>query len=224
VVFWTELSPPDDRVFALLSAAERGRAATLRPGETRDRFVLGAALLRTAVASVTGHCAADLDIDRTCAWCQDPHGKPALHSALAGWHVSVSHAGALVGVAVTDVGPVGLDVERLDHRDYRRLLPIALAPDEPEPVSLREFLTYWTRKESVVKATGDGLVQPMAEVAVTGPAAPPRLVRYGSGEPIATMVDLQPDAEHLGALTVLAAGPIEVRQHRLRALSRDEAA
>jgi 4'-phosphopantetheinyl transferase len=232
VVFWTEIGVSDtnheDHAFALhrelLDSTERDRADALAPGPARNRFVVGGALLRTMLAEVTGTSLSRIELDRTCAWCGGPHGKPRVLGALADWHVSVSHGGRLVGVALTKAGPVGLDVEPLDRRDYRALLPISLASDEPEPGSLREFLTYWTRKESVVKATGDGLVMPMPEVVVTDPAASPRLLRYGTHERPAQMTDLRPDSAHVAALTVFSSDAIDVRQHRLPAVPLPEAA
>jgi 4'-phosphopantetheinyl transferase len=124
----------------------------------------------------------------------------------------VSHGGRFAGVAVTRAGRVGLDVEPLDRRNFDPLLPVLLTSGEPEPDSLRGFLTYWTRKESAVKATGDGLVQPLHDVVVTGPDARPRLLRYGTDELEATMADLAPDADHVGALTVLTSAPIEISE------------
>ena len=45
-------------------------------------------------------------------------------------------------------------------------------------VVARDFFTYWTRKEALVKATGDGVAVPLSEVVVTPPGTPPALLGY----------------------------------------------
>jgi 4'-phosphopantetheinyl transferase len=223
-VFWADLTIFDDRYTALLSAAELRRAARLAKGEVRERFVLGAALLRCAASASTGIDPAEVEIERSCRWCLAPHGKPRLRGEARGWHASVTHSGSLVGVAVTRAGRVGLDVEVAAARDYRALFASVLAADEPRPHSLRDFLGYWTRKESVLKATGEGLVRPMPDVVVTSPSAPPRLISY-SGEPAsATMIDLRPEREYVSALTVFASQPVEVDQQHVCALPLERSA
>ncbi|WP_157996178.1 4'-phosphopantetheinyl transferase superfamily protein [Kribbella sp. VKM Ac-2569] len=76
----------------------------------------------------------------------------------------MTHSGELVGVAVAD-RPVGLDVEKVDPgMDVDAVARVALTDAEMRELSgydgiakARAFTTYWTRKEAVVKATGEGL-------------------------------------------------------------------
>ncbi len=223
-VFWADLTIVEDRHSALLSATELRRAARLAKGAPRERFVLGAALLRCAVSAGTGIDPARLEIDRSCRWCLGPHGKPRLRGAARGWHVSVTHSGTVVGVALTQIGQVGLDVELASARDYRPLFASVLADDEPRPHSLRDFLGYWTRKESVLKATGEGLVRPMPDVVVSAPSATPRLISY-SGQPTpATMIDLRPRPKYVSALTVFGSAPVAVDQHHIGVLPLERSA
>ena len=141
------------------------------------------------------------------------------------WHASVTHSGALVGVALTRTGQVGLDVEVATARDYRSLFASVLAADEPRPRSLRDFLGYWTRKESVLKATGEGLVRPMPDIVVTAPSAAPRLISY-SGTADAGHDDRPAarDANTSSALTVFGAEPVSVEQQHVRALPLERSA
>lgn len=84
-----------------------------------------------------------------------------------------------------------------------------LAPAEQlrDPVDL---FTYWCRKESVVKATGDGLQAGLAEV-VLGPAAePPRLLSYRGAPQPAAVADVPAGPGYAAAVTVLAAGRLEI--------------
>jgi 4'-phosphopantetheinyl transferase len=80
-------------------------------------------------------------------------------------------------------------------------------------VVARDFFTYWTRKEALVKATGDGVTVPLSEVVVTPPGTPPRLLGYPrQGEFAAQLRDLSPDLGYVGALAVLSPGPVVVHE------------
>ena len=87
------------------------------------------------------------------------------------------------------------------------------APDLPS------FFTYWTRKESVTKATGEGLRVVLTGLRVSGPEEPPAVLAYpGRAQLPAAMVDLHPGAGYKGALTVLTTGPVRVEEQPARAL------
>jgi 4'-phosphopantetheinyl transferase superfamily protein len=80
----------------------------------------------------------------------------------------------------------------------------------PSPVT---FFTYWTRKEALVKATGDGATVPLWEVVVAPPGTPPRLLGYPRpGGLAAQLRDLSPDPGYVGALAVLSPRPVVVRE------------
>lgn len=106
-------------------------------------------LARTAVAHALGCPESEVELGR------EPGGRPYT----PGLHLSLSHAGDVAAVAVTTLGPVGVDVEP------RRDLPAAalaarwFTPDEASWVAGRpdDFLPLWTRKEAVGKALGSGL-------------------------------------------------------------------
>lgn len=94
----------------------------------------------------------DLRVVRACRACgSDRHGKPQVVGAPV--HVSLSRSGDVAVLAVTDAGPVGVDVEHL-----------ASSTGEPD-------VPTWVRTESVLKATGQGLlVDPDSiDLAVLGP-------------------------------------------------------
>lgn len=154
---------------------------------------------------------------RRCRTCGGTgHGKPELPSALAaGLHVSVSSAPGLLAVALSDEGPVGVDVESVGAVAAAPVADVLLHPREPAPAAPGHLARTWVRKEAVLKATGHGLVVAPSELAVSGPderpallLAPPRL----GVEPLRRMrlldLDLDVDLEgsgpdHVGAVAVL---------------------
>lgn len=85
------------------------------------------------------------------------HGKPLCD----GVNFSVSHSGELVAIAVGDCA-VGLDVEQIPPEDRLKIADRFYHPaerayvrgaDDP-PVA---FCEIWTRKEAVLKMTGEGI-------------------------------------------------------------------
>lgn len=194
----------------MLNPAERERHAAYRMAADRDRFAIGAALLRLVAAAELGVGAAAVPVDRACRRCQAQHGKPRIPET--GLHVSISHSGDKVVLALTRVAPIGVDVEEMARRDTAGLARSVLAPGE-QITGPADFYTYWCRKEAVVKATGDGLRVPFVNVVVSPPGAPARLVSY-QDKPIAcTISDLATTAGYAGAIAVLADGELLVRMH-----------
>jgi 4'-phosphopantetheinyl transferase len=145
---------PDDE--ALLSEAERARAARFRFADHRDRYVAAHAGLRRVLAAY-------LDVPpASLAFAAGDGGKPALPGTL---RFNLSHSDACALVAVAREREVGVDVERL------RAVPEALSIarryfSDSEAASLlgcegeardRAFFTLWTRKEALLKLRGLGL-------------------------------------------------------------------
>lgn len=153
---------------ALLDGHERDRLARFRRAPDRARYLATHALTRLVLADAVGVPAARIAIDRTCR-CGAQHGKPVLRD---GPGFSLTHAGDLVGVAVWPQGPVGLDVEPVrtmtDLPGMARHVGSPAELDRDRPVTAQEFFTAWTRKESLLKATGDGLAGSMAAITLDG--------------------------------------------------------
>lgn len=198
----------------LLDPAEQGRRAMLRRPADQARSTVAAALMRLVVGELTGTPPAMVTVDRHCAGCGRAHGKPRLPGT--GVEVSVSHSADRILLAVTRAGPVGVDVEQITGADTSALAGLVLAAGE-RVHRPRDFFVLWCRKESAVKATGDGLRVPLSEVAV-GPAdRPPVLLSYRGARLAADMTDLDIGAGYAAAVTVLTEAPVRV-------LSRDATA
>ncbi|MBB5873468.1 4'-phosphopantetheinyl transferase [Allocatelliglobosispora scoriae] len=192
---------------ALLDEVELERRARYRRDEDRDRFTVAAALLRLVVAGETGLDPAAVRVDRTCPGCAAQHGKPQIAGGAV--HVSVSHSGDAVVLAVTRAAPIGVDVEVVGDRDVTGLARTVLGAAEPMRRDA-DFYTYWCRKEAIVKATGDGLRVPLIEVVVSAADEPARLVAYRGAPLAATLRDLSIDGGYAASVAILAEGELDV--------------
>jgi 4'-phosphopantetheinyl transferase len=194
---------------ALVDDGVRARIGTLRQEADRRRHATGAVLSDLLVRAHGGPGARVV---------RARDAAPVVEGAEL--YVSVAHGGDWVAVAVTAVAPIGVDVEPLARpADVDGLAPSVLAPAERDILALidgdvarqRAFLTWWTRKEAVLKATGDGLRVDPREVVLSGPDAPPRVVGFAARPELragSALADLAPDAAHVGAVAVLAPEPV----------------
>jgi 4'-phosphopantetheinyl transferase len=214
-VWWARPADACPPLHVLLSADERQRLAGIRQAEDRDRFLVGCAISRLVLAAYLGQAPADVAVDRACAWCGAPHGKPRLlrtPSPSVEW--SVSHSGERVVVGFALGMPVGLDTERLspdlpiDQMASDVLTPRELGVLQALPAEWRiaAFVTYWARKEAVTKATGHGLTIPPNSFEVSEPDAAPRLLS-APWDPSLTerisMHDLNHGADSITSLAVI---------------------
>ncbi len=217
--------PGPEQHFGLLDAEERGRAAEFLVEQDFALFVTGRVLARAALGSLAGIPASEVALRTRCPGCGGPHGKPRPVGAAAGWELSISHSGDLVAVAVTRGHPVGVDVERLVASDepgipmeYELILTpaeragVAALPAERQGAAC---LALWTRKEAVLKATGEGLNTPMDSFTVTPAARPPAVTAWRDDRPRPrpriALADLPRVDGCLGALAVLDAAAIAPR-------------
>jgi 4'-phosphopantetheinyl transferase len=210
-VYVAALSSLRRRHVELLDSTEVARWHRYLRREDGDRFVLGAVLLRAVVGHELRRHPRDLLVDRTCGRCEQPHGRPRIVGARL--EASVSHSGDLVAVAVTRAGMVGVDIEQMKPFDHRPLLVDVCAEEERAfAADQAAFYTYWTRKEAYLKATGDGLLRPMADVRITPPGSPPAVLHVGrDAAPPTQMFDLRLMDGYVGAVAVLTPLPLRYR-------------
>lgn len=201
---WVDDLPDEPRPgdLALLDGDERARADRFVRAVSRAQFVGAHAALRRRLGDLLGADPRSLRFAPSpCVRCGGPHGKPVLAGGLAGrLHFSLSHSGRAVAVAAAHE-PVGVDLEavrplaaedlaaRFFGDDERRL--VAGAADPPAA-----FVRLWTRKEALLKATGEGITGGLAGAPGlpppgADPASPLRVVRAGRAWTI-TDVDAPP--------------------------------
>jgi 4'-phosphopantetheinyl transferase len=192
-----------------LSPEEKERAARFKFDRHRQRFIAGRGCLRSLLGRHLG-----VDPERVTFACS-PQGKPALGPEFSqvGMHFNLAHSEDLGLVAITRAGAVGVDVEHIralkdsddlvarffserENESYRRL------PLEQRPAA---FFNLWTRKEALLKATGEGLAGGLNRVEVSFlPGEAARVLAIG-GEPAEwSLGELTPAAGFAGAVAIRA--------------------
>jgi 4'-phosphopantetheinyl transferase len=181
----------------------------------RARYVAAHALTRIVLAEAVGRPAGELRFDRTCQ-CGQQHGKPGL---VDGPEFSLTHAGDLVGVAVHPGGPVGLDAEQVrELTDLAAMAAHVCSPAESVADAASFFVT-WTRKEALLKATGDGLSSPM-EAITLGPSGVREWTGDGAPSGPVWLRDLHPGRDYRAAVAGLGTAPPRVDEVDGNALLR----
>jgi 4'-phosphopantetheinyl transferase len=148
-----------DALAALLDDEERARVARFLFDADRARFVLAHGLMRQALAACLAVPPATLRFDTS------PRGKPFLRHPAADLRFNLSHSGGYALLAAAWAREVGIDIEaerpidelRLAQRFFSQVEYTALAA---APDRRAAFFRAWARKESFVKARGDGLSFP----------------------------------------------------------------
>jgi 4'-phosphopantetheinyl transferase len=152
----------------LLSADEAARAARFHFVRDRRSFTASRALLRILLGNYLGAK------PETVQFCYGEAGKPRL-KAPSSICFNVSHSGSMALLAFTQASEIGVDIEELRALD--NLCGIAeqffSAEEYHELISLnpelreRAFYQCWTRKESYMKAIGEGFSTPLDQFRVT---------------------------------------------------------
>ena len=167
---------------SVLSAEERARADRFVFEDDRSRYVTGRTALRTLLGQELGLPAAAVPL------ASSKHGRPLCARLRGRLDFNLSNSGDVAVIAMAPQENVGVDVETLrpvhdalglsrhyfSSAESRKLE--SLEPAQRD----RAFLTCWTRKEAVLKATGLGLSIAPATVE-TGIDATPATVRMAHG-------------------------------------------
>lgn len=189
VTLWSaDLSRVSDELSldtAWLSRAEHARAERFGTPRLKATYVAGRSFLRWVLGAALSLAPAALSIH------EGVRGRPHLEGPrTVDFNVSHTRSRAVVALLhdTTDRFRIGVDIERFDRdADFDRIARRVLSLDEqasmfrlsPEQKRAR-FLRYWTCKEALAKATGDGLIAPFAKLTIDVADGPPRLV---SGPP-----------------------------------------
>lgn len=164
-----------DGCYAKMPAARKQKIDRLRAAEAR-RLSLGAGMLLDLALRSVG-----IDFSQA-VFSEGRYGKPELPDAPE-LRFNLSHSGS-VALCVLSNLPCGADVERVG-RGSMKLARRFFAQDEIAALEAAErsageegfqqlFARVWTRKESLLKATGEGLSRPLGSFSVLA-ADPTRL-------------------------------------------------
>jgi len=179
VTLWFVTLAASDEEFARLSgwlsSAEHARAARFGREYLRRRYIVGRASLRWALGRTLWMSPSSVPIVR------GERGRPRL-DGIDGIDFNISHTDDAALIGIVREGRIGVDIERADREVSadglaRKFLTAAeqatLAPLDADERRVR-FLRYWTCKEAMSKATGDGIAAPFRqiEVALSVGAAP----------------------------------------------------
>jgi 4'-phosphopantetheinyl transferase len=170
-VWYWMYEPVDEETLArawgdLLAAEERERYQRLRFARDRRLYLATRALVRTVLSQYAAVS------PRNWRFETDPSGKPriAAPEVRPALHFNLANTPGVVTCAVSVAHEhVGIDVERTDRTvDFIGLADRTFAPSESRQLRAmaaadvqRRFFTYWTLKESYVKARGRGLSLPL---------------------------------------------------------------
>ncbi|MBL7793514.1 MAG: 4'-phosphopantetheinyl transferase superfamily protein [Saprospiraceae bacterium] len=155
----------------LLSADEVDRARRFRFETDQKRFISSRGLLRLILGSYLGQPPHALQFAYTAK------GKPVLAAEFSSEALcfNLSHAGSFALYAVTRGRNVGIDIEHMrDQIDVDQIAGRFFSPGEIRSLeqvhgSNRKelFFQYWTRKEALIKAIGEGLSFPLEQLDVS---------------------------------------------------------
>ncbi|PHQ80616.1 MAG: hypothetical protein COB66_04295 [Coxiella sp. (in: Bacteria)] len=143
-----------------LSKAEAERAARFVRESDARAYTISHCVLRRVLGDYLNGTSGTLQI------AADTHGKPYLVDHQDNVHFNLSHSGDYAVIAISDGGPVGVDIEQHSDRGHERLAIAArfFTPQEYRYIKcqqgqqqLEAFYEIWTAKEAYVKAIGRGL-------------------------------------------------------------------
>ena len=197
-----------------LSPGELQRAARLRQDGDCRRFVATRTALRCLLGGYLGRKPAEIELVETA------EGKPVLDGSGRGLHFNLSHSDDVMVVAVTGLGPVGIDVERGQRFAEMDGIIDQICGAE-EAVRLRErmdaFPVCWTRKEAFIKALGLGMSFDPRRVEITiAPEDAPRITAIDGDIKAAAAWWLAPLAPHPGYVGAVCLKGVPHRLRRFR--------
>ena len=181
-LWWASATADRASLLEMLDLHERDRHGHFVRALDRSLFAVSHALTRI----VAGHHAGVEPHALGYAAASRGGTKPSFAGPGSALQFSTSHSGSRVVLAVSRDVPLGVDLERVDPRGPEpSLLGAVLSAGERRALSATPraswpwaFTRYWSRKEALLKATGDGLAISPERIAVTGPSEEPALLAW----------------------------------------------
>lgn len=226
-IWWARISDLQSWHYKLLNDIEQEKANSYHHSADRARFIIDCVISRLVLGKILSMSPVQVPIDRMCSVCKLQHGRPQLPEGMP--QLSVSHSGEWVVVAFTKSAPVGIDVEQMNPNvDVMKMaegvltdIEIAQVMKLPNEQKIEGFLTYWTRKEAVLKATGEGLMIPPVHITVSAPNDPPNLLVFKDRQELASntmMEDVRPSLDYRSSVAIFSKEVTEITQLDVAAL------
>ncbi|MGG5735679.1 MULTISPECIES: 4'-phosphopantetheinyl transferase Sfp [Bacillus cereus group] len=220
-IWWARISDLQSWHYNLLNDVEREKANSYYHSADRARFIVGCVISRLVLGKILSMSPVQVPIDRMCPVCKLQHGRPQLPEGMP--QLSVSHSGEWVVVAFTKSASVGVDVEQMNPNvDVMKMaegvltdIEIAQIMKLPNEQKIEGFLTYWTRKEAVLKATGEGLLIPPVDITVSAPNDLPKLLIFKDRQELSEntmMEDVRPSVGYMAAIAIFSKEVTEITQ------------
>lgn len=145
---------------SVLSQSEHHRAARFHRDTDRYQWMAARIFLRQILGEALAIPAAELRFH------YGTNGKPTIANAIEERpYFNLSHSQGIVAVAISAHSPVGIDVEPVRNlTDISAVAKLVLSDRERSQIDqlapeqrTKQFFDYWTCKEAIVKAHGQGV-------------------------------------------------------------------
>lgn len=195
---------------ASLSAEECERASRLRNAQIQGRFMAARGWLRAILAGY-------LDVSpRAVRFGYTRYGKPYLMSKGEANRLrfNLSTSGELGLIGVIDRREIGVDLQEMlpdvDHltiaRQFFSANELQTLASLPVEVQCEAFYLCWTRKEAVIKASGEGFARSLADFDVSLLPGQPAALLNTRPDPVEAerwqLVDVEAGLRYKAALAV----------------------
>lgn len=160
-----------ENLTCFLSTDELARAERFHFEKDRNRYISSRGILRKILSAYQGERPEQLHFEYTY------YGKPVLvvepkHNAL---NFNLSHTDGMVLYAITCGRNVGIDIERIrNDLSFKQVAHGFFSQEEiralekiKEDQQKELFFQFWTRKEAMAKASGEGISFPMEQLDVS---------------------------------------------------------
>ncbi|MCZ4222979.1 4'-phosphopantetheinyl transferase family protein [Pedobacter rhodius] len=142
----------------ILTADELKKASRFIQEQDKKRYVIGKYYSKMLLAKMMNKKSADIHFEF------NEYKKPFINSI----NFNISHSGEYVVLAISPYS-VGIDIEVLNPiLDYQELIHQCFNEEEIKRITdLDSFYLFWTRKEALLKATGEGLIDNLPTINCT---------------------------------------------------------
>jgi 4'-phosphopantetheinyl transferase len=154
--------------FRLLSEEEKVRSNKFRFQKDKHEFITSRGFLRTVLASYIQKKPEEIKFEYSS------FGKPSIKDNVHNLKFNLSHSNGYAVIAITESDEIGVDLEFIkSFDDLDKVAKDVFTKNEltilagNASVKIELFFKFWTRKESMIKALGKGLLIPLNQVDVS---------------------------------------------------------